>query len=61
MTHKKAFGLARDYVKGRLLNEERVGFEKHVGLCRKCAAKLTSLLVRVDVVKNAPKIKKSSR
>jgi len=43
--------LVTDYLEGAMTTEERLRFEKHVGLCRHCRAYLNQMRDTADMLK----------
>jgi len=54
LTCQELTELVTDYLEGRLSGEERLRFDKHVGLCRHCRAYLSQMRTTVDLLGEVP-------
>jgi predicted anti-sigma-YlaC factor YlaD len=54
LTCQELTELVTDYLEGRLNGEERLRFDKHVGLCRHCRSYLSQMRTTVDLLGEVP-------
>ncbi len=54
LTCKEVTELVTDYLEGRMSTEERLAFDKHVGLCRHCRAYLSQMRTTIGALGMMP-------